>query len=286
MDMTIEKITPAKAREYLLANHDNRPLRKRRVDQYADMMTRGQWVFTGDPIRFDPSGRLLDGQHKLSAIAQSGTTQEMVVQRGVPTEAFKVIDAGMARSIGDTLGFDTGDRNKKAAICRILWVVEAGGDPRLSTDRAIVSRTDVSDYYELHHARIDAATSAAYPLYYGVRGGNHSAWACFIDLAWAAIGETSDNVSQFLTGIETGANLGAGDPRLALRNFLANGNARPSAGHHLHLYIKAWNYWMLGEQRQNIQSRADEAWPDLRKRRTTPRGTTVTDDIFLATSSA
>lgn len=57
-----------------------------------------KWSFTGQPIIFGRSGNLLDGQHRLKAIGESGKGQWLVVVRGVPESALHAIDANNSRS--------------------------------------------------------------------------------------------------------------------------------------------------------------------------------------------
>ncbi len=270
-EITVEEVTPDLAKEWLLQNRENRSLRRRKVAQYASQMTRKQWLLTGDPIRFDQDGRLLDGQHRLSAIVQSNVTVTMVVMRGLLTETFKVIDAGMTRSVGDALGFAVPNRSRKAAICRLVYTVRCGGDPRITDDLAAVTRLDATEFYTENAGMVDAATTVAGQLYGLYRGGNVTAWGAFACEAWTACGETSSLPGDFFDSIRSGANLGAGDPRLALRNWLANDRPLPNAGHHLHLLVKTWNAWLRGETRQIVITRGDEPWPEMLAERTAQR---------------
>lgn len=267
LDITIETITPELARQYLGPNRENRKIRQRRVEMYADQMRRGQWQGTGDPFRFDPAGRLLDGQHRLLAvIASKVPLEDAVVIRDVPTEAFKVLDTGLGRGTGDSLGVTVDNSNRKAAACRLLWVMDAGGDPRLSVDLGLVTRTDVFDYYQQHRLAIDAAVPASERVYRTFRSSNPTAWTALIVLGWRI---NPDWTNEFVERIISGVDLGAGDPRLALRNFLARDNERRSAGQHLALYIKAWNDWLANERRQLVSIRPDEIFPLLRSERIT-----------------
>lgn len=103
MDVKIELITPEVAKKYLEKNVTNRKLNKELVTQYASSMRGSQWATSGDTIRFSVSDKLIDGQHRLSAIVNSGRSYKMVVVRGLPDEAFKTIDIGKKRSRADVL---------------------------------------------------------------------------------------------------------------------------------------------------------------------------------------
>lgn len=94
---TFEKITPAQAKAWLddpKVNHSNRTLRQDHVRFLAKEMAEGRWEPNNDAICFAKDGRLLNGQHRLSAIVLSGKPQELFVIRGMDEESFKVMDGG------------------------------------------------------------------------------------------------------------------------------------------------------------------------------------------------
>jgi hypothetical protein len=106
MKISIMQITPDLAAEFLKRNTGNRAVRKRAVDQYADDLRRGDWKLTHQGVAISQAGRLLDGQHRLSAIVQSGITAQMVVALDVPDDAYLVMDRGKPRQLRDALGVD------------------------------------------------------------------------------------------------------------------------------------------------------------------------------------
>lgn len=104
-----ELITPELAEHYLGKRPNSQSEIQQRsvsdslVDRYADDMLNERWPFTGDPIRFNTLGELIDGQHRLKAIAQSGSAEMALVIRGLDPETFVVFDTGRARSFTDML---------------------------------------------------------------------------------------------------------------------------------------------------------------------------------------
>jgi hypothetical protein len=89
---SIEVITPQKAMELLAFNTSNRNPSPRHVRILADEMKSGAFKLNGDAIRVGVSGRILDGQHRLMAIIQSGISIETLVIRGLPDGVFDTID--------------------------------------------------------------------------------------------------------------------------------------------------------------------------------------------------
>lgn len=60
----IVEVSPELASEWLKGNDFNRKLSPTITSRYADEMKNNRWAFTGDSIKFDSDGTLLDGQHR------------------------------------------------------------------------------------------------------------------------------------------------------------------------------------------------------------------------------
>lgn len=109
MKTTLERVTPAIAREWLKYNAANpRKLRRAYVDELKGAYSRNEYVQTHQGVAFNTRGELIDGQHRLTAIAEMppGFSLEMIVTRDVDPRAGDVIDIGMKRSPADALGED------------------------------------------------------------------------------------------------------------------------------------------------------------------------------------
>lgn len=102
----LKVVSPELAKEYLKANRKNRPVRKHLVDWIAEQIERGEWRVSHQGIAFDKNGDLIDGQHRLMAIAKAGVPVEIVVSTGVDPAAFQVIDCGQRRTTADLTGLD------------------------------------------------------------------------------------------------------------------------------------------------------------------------------------
>jgi len=111
------------AEEMLKRNINNRPLSQLTVDHYAEQMLRGEWQYTKVPIIFSDEGRLIDGQHRLTACAQSGMVIVSDVAFGAPDHAFAYIDTGKKRTAGDI--FAIHDIKSHSSVAAITKVVQA-----------------------------------------------------------------------------------------------------------------------------------------------------------------
>lgn len=141
MNISVEKITPERAKELLAANGHNRPLRPRYVRTLATDMASGNWRLNGEGIKFAKNGTLLDGQHRLAAIIESGTTIELVIVRGLDASDQETMDTGRKRLLSDVLTL-RGEENASALASAIAtrWQRQQGqifGHATPTTQQAI-----------------------------------------------------------------------------------------------------------------------------------------------------
>ena len=132
-EMSIETIDSNKAEEYLAKNLLlNRQISRPFVRKLSKVITQGDWKLTGDPIRFDVNGDLIDGQHRLKAIAETGATVEAYVMRNCDVSLYENLDQGRQRHLRDTMR-SSGAQQEAAttAIVRLLYQLQAE-DPKMS----------------------------------------------------------------------------------------------------------------------------------------------------------
>lgn len=124
--------SPKIARE-VIAGHTgpNRNLSKRSVSRYRADMEAGVWSFTADPLRFDTAGLLIDGQHRLQALAELDDSRFVLpfsVALGLSSETIMAIDQGAKRTAGQQLGLrHVKNGTAMAAAVRIAIVWEEHG---------------------------------------------------------------------------------------------------------------------------------------------------------------
>src|SRR5882757_5791751 len=95
MTMAISKfvtITPKMAEDLLNAHQDvvdksgfpalNRIINDNTVAQYANDMSKGNWVANGETIKVAENGRIPDGQHRLWACINSGANFDTLLVSG------------------------------------------------------------------------------------------------------------------------------------------------------------------------------------------------------------
>ena len=114
-------ITPEMAGDWLRYNLHNRGLKKSTVQAYSRDMKEGDWCWTGDPIRFDKTGALIDGQHRLEACVLAGVPFESTVIRDLDENIMRFLDRGIKRTVADSLHLE-GHQNSLILGAAARWL--------------------------------------------------------------------------------------------------------------------------------------------------------------------
>ncbi|GAB3643952.1 hypothetical protein [Spirosoma arcticum] len=250
LNITVEDITPELAGEFLTRNQKNRPLNQNHIAFLAAQMRAGAWQFSGDPIRFSTSGRLLDGQHRLSAIIASGTTQKTMVIWDLPEESFHVMDTGRMRMAADVLDIaDVPNARKAASTVRMIIAYQRGHISATLKNQGRVSHTAVT------HGEILEFVKQTDVQPYLLRAMTwYKEWRVFTGSEYGFIYYTLCQIDcpaaeQFLTSLASGANLPIDSPVFVLRKKLEQyklNKVSCSPSERLALTFKAWNLYRKG----------------------------------------
>ena len=80
LSASVQEVTPEQAAAWLSNNPRNRPLMENRVAAYTSAMRSGGWAEKSrDPIEVLDTGRLLNRQHRLTAVIRAGIPVRMRV---------------------------------------------------------------------------------------------------------------------------------------------------------------------------------------------------------------
>lgn len=251
----IVELTPTEASEWLQKYQGpNRNLSSRKVLQYQADMEAGRWEFDASPIRFgfmNGKLRLLDGQHRLTALANSNLTYGLpfLVVRGLDNDAQLVMDQGQARTVGQQLGLrGVANSTVVASVTKFYldWVndrlfksTQRSGTTKPETTRWALEHQDlIEKLFDTAFLKVDAPPS--------VVGA----------FALATLQFAPARTVRFLNQLATGIGLQEGDPILALDRRLRNirrTGVKVSQREYLAYFIKAWNAWVAGAQIQKLQ---------------------------------
>ena len=263
-----ETITPEMARQYHEMYQRNRPIRKKKVAEYANAMSENGWLLTGEGIVFDWNGMPVNGDHRFLASMASGIPFRTLVVRGVDPEAFKVIDSTASRMfrddlviLGITSASQTGGMVRKIAY----WNLIAGRDAETRGVNAedghgglaglhkfSVARTDLHAMYP-QYAKEIAETIAACRKYEADFPGDRGA---MLFMHWLLVreGNNPEVIDRFFTILCSGSE----DRRnhtvlLRLREVLGGRTSRylqekmgnrPVQEHHVYWMLSNWNRWV------------------------------------------
>jgi hypothetical protein len=117
-------VSPELARAWLKGNTHNRPLLQLRVDDLRGRFDRGEWMLSPDAIAIAPDGMIINGQHRLTMIAQleNGHAGAMLhVFTGAPKELQRVIDQQLRRNFGQSLFMDS-EKNHTILAAAAAWI--------------------------------------------------------------------------------------------------------------------------------------------------------------------
>jgi len=96
-------VTPEMAKHFLEKNGVNRKLRWWYVDRLVSEIVSGRWHVTNQGIGIDLNGVLMDGQHRLHAIAKCGIGVWMNVTFDMLPDSYIAIDLNLHRTVADAL---------------------------------------------------------------------------------------------------------------------------------------------------------------------------------------
>ena len=136
-------------------NTHNRTVSGKRVSEYANDMKAGRWHFNGESIQFDWNGIMLNGQHRLRAIVESGCPQKFVIVRGLNPAVQLTMDQGTRRSPADQLlvaGLPMSKTSAAAIRVYVRWQSERlFGDNR----RVAITTSEVVEWAQCHPIELD-----------------------------------------------------------------------------------------------------------------------------------
>ena len=256
---TIETITPEIARQMLETNEDNRQLKPRIVAGFATAMKSKKWFeFTGEAIKFNIDGKLVDGQHRLSALIRANVSLMFTVVRNLPREAFAYLDQGNIRTSADVLFLKgvTASTAMSAIISKYLMLNANASDMYRGQKMFLgITNEDVIKTYEKHKdfwQELEVKSRHWHKDIQGLLAQSvlGSFYAFFSDI-------DPDAAEDFFTKLTTGEGLKTKfHPIAQLRELLIA--AKQQTGMHLTtqykraVLIKAWNYFRTDEKVNNL----------------------------------
>lgn len=214
----VVKVTPEMAALWLERNGGNRSVSAARVEFYAKQMRAGEWKLTHQGIAFDRSGDLVDGQHRLWAVIESGVAVKMLVSHGLSRDDMIAIDGGRPRSAKDAFQL-LGDDCSTRSIATARLMLAAYVHTRRPSGRFDVAYMVGNERLRRFHSAVQEAIQFSSLRAGSDKGLRHSCVSAAIACAWFT--ENRDLLSDFRDQFESGViKVEADIAATRLRNFM------------------------------------------------------------------
>jgi len=278
-------VTPTIAERYLEHNINNRSIKKGKLEKFAYSLSAGQWVQNGDSIRFDTTGTLIDGQHRLKAVivSQVPLLNQLVIT-GLAPEAWRTIDDGTKRTDADLLQrHGVKSASGKAAISKVLMLIERGFSPENKSQKNLITKEELETWVLEHEdelTRINPVAESASP----ICGFSKTALGIVMYEINKHFGP--DMEAEFIGGLRDGVPYGdeRNDPRVRVRNWMLRKQRQRGVKNvkleaQLAVLINAFNVWIHGKQMQavNVPTYDAAVFPILGKK---PRGIDTMQELI------
>jgi hypothetical protein len=242
------KLTPKQAIALLERNTHNRGISWRRVEQYEQDMAAGDWVFNGEAIKVAEDGTVLDGQHRLHALASMDAPIDTLYITGLPNQAQESLDQGKARGFHDVLKL-RGEPNP-AVLARAVRIVAnydqtgcayPGGGRLAGPSNHVCSKT-LEEHPEIRESVKFAARIRKPWIQVSLVAALHHLFGA----------ANPSDATEFFECLSSGAGLDENSPIFVLRERLIKEYTQPgeqqvSMRVKTAYVVKAWNAYMQGE---------------------------------------
>lgn len=264
LKIKLTEIGPEEAAELLSMNTNNRPVNNKQIEFLTMEMENGRWKGNPQPIIISKTNKILDGQHRLKSIINSGRSFFFLVVYNADDGLFEVIDTGKRRTSSDALAI-AGYKNYAQLSATIKFILSYENRERSYDSQGsyrYVSNQEVLEFAEEHPElqEIIRFTYGWYQKFY--QALLHSFIAGFY-YVFSEIDE--EDAERFFGKLCLGLHINdTRDPVSVARNiFLADKQSitkmPPKA--RATVVVKAWNHMRRGDKVENIKLSLKEPIP-------------------------
>jgi hypothetical protein len=256
-------ITPEIAEDLLTNNSINRPFNKANLVYLKSQLLSGHWLLTHQGIAISNNGVVLDGQHRLRAVLETGISVEMLVTSNVEESVFSVLDTGKRRDGSDVLSVN-GASNTHTTSSAIKNYIHYKTMPELVWGNRVICNKQVLEQYESDIEGWQwASTTAQKAVLRGIVVPGPL--SCFNYLARQK-GHELSALEEFCNSIKEGAGLKKGNPIHAFRNkCILSTVKRQHSQLWLANYIKLYNLCFKGDELLVFKQQAYLPMPSIVK---------------------
>lgn len=276
VNISLEMVSPARAQYLLTMNTNNRKANKDRIAQLSRHLRNNEFRFNGDSVRISSEGVILDGQHRLYAIVDSGVSAPLLIVDGLRPDALQTIDQGRPRTATDISvlrGVRIKNHTTAMGISRhMILFGDLPGKQGLSKDRQYVAL-----HLERNQSAMELAATEAKNLVNlarkiglttrpSLRGGGHAVVSNTVlgTLIYTMIenGADTERVVEFFRRIIEGLPpsdeyrdlfFAARNRLVATAPLISRQNTADEIIPNFEVFIRAYNAWRMGRNISRLQ---------------------------------
>ena len=259
----MESVTPDRAAKLLEKNTMNRNISLLTVKRYALAMKSGEWEQNGQTITIAEDGTILDGQHRLWAVIESGMTIVFLIVYNVRKEAIATIDSGVVRTFRNLLQIKGSKHSSTAStLTKFAWIYDFYDSAMNDGSAKIALRNTVLEsYYDDNRELIERAAAIA------DTGCHHFVKSHMGFCIYLLLRRNPGRAEEFAAMLKTGQNLYTGHPIMTLRTKLIDnltGKRKLTVRETLAFYTKAWNAFLKGKSVSVFRWNNTEPLPEMK----------------------
>jgi len=150
--LVIESVNKERAQQLLAYQYEKqRKLSEALIDKLVQALNNYEYIEAMlNPIHISDTGKLMDGQHRLTALTRTGRTVQLLMAYGIPEKSFAYFDQDRPRSLRDALQTNSiPNADKVAPAAKLLYQLITG---KANTPRNEVAIRLVGDYPDFQRA--------------------------------------------------------------------------------------------------------------------------------------
>ena len=247
----IEIITPCRARELLEANTRNRPVIKANLRRLCSEILNGNFKLNGETIKISKKGIILDGQHRLMAVVETGVEIQTIVVLGVDDDCFATIDQGTPRTLAAVLGIE---KVENATICAALvpLTIKYLNNQYPQQGGTAMSKVDCLNYFNANKNEITEAASFS-----GSSNLRRLITPAYLGLLYFIFNRIDANqCTLFFDNVNKGIGLDSDSPEYILRERLitiATSSSKEDPVTKCAYFIFSWNAFRKGKKMKLVR---------------------------------
>lgn len=265
LDFVQMDVTPEMAARWLEGKCKNRNINNKQVEKFAKDMIAGAWHLNGETIVFSEDETLMDGQHRLWAVVESGCTVKLCIVKGAKEDSMDTFDMGRARTFSDALQINGKVDTRYLAGAARWWRwydsfrkggLATGGHPSHAELKVVLAK----------HPMVELAAGAIPKS----KAKRLIPAAVLTFVLSAAMERDIDAAEQWLNALASGQGLPEDSATYLLRERMivnASANTKLDQMYVAAYTIKAWNYWFKRRPMRSLRWGATggnaEAFPNF-----------------------